>query len=178
MQMMMTMKHCIEVVWTIKVFIWNLQMQAATLVYIQQEDKTLMLHRVKKQQDFHEGKWNWLGGKLEQGESPEDCVRREIKEEVGVVVDHMIFKGLLTAPLFDGKQDWIIYIYLVDSFSGELQECNEGNISRIDNNKLLDLNTREGDKHFLPLLFEPWRFSCKATYVEKELKDIHIHTYL
>lgn len=152
-------------------------MQAATLVYIQQEGKTLMLHRVKKIQDFHEGKWNGLWWKLEQGESPEDCVRREIQEEVGVTVEHMIFKWLLTAPLFDGKQDWIIYIYLVDSFSGELQECNEGNIKRIANENLLDLNTREGDKHFLPLLFEPWRFSCKATYVDKKLKDIHVDRY-
>lgn len=130
-------------------------MQAATLVYIQQENKTLMLHRVKKQQDFHEGKWNGLGGKLEQGESPEDCVRREIQEEVGVTVEHMLFKGILTAPMFDGKQDRVIYIYLVDSFSGELQECNEGNIAWIPNEDLLGLNTREGDKHFLPLLFEP-----------------------
>ena len=153
-------------------------MQAATLVYIQQDNKTLMLHRVKKQQDFHEGKWNGLWGKLEQGESPEDCVKREIKEEVGLDVITMRFKGLLTAPLFDGKQDWIIYIYLVDNFSGELQECNEGNTAWIDNEKLLDLNIREGDKYFLPLLFAPWRFSCKATYVDKKLLDIHIDRYL
>lgn len=153
-------------------------MQAATLIYVQQNDKTLMLHRVKKQQDIHEGKWNGLWGKLEAWESPEECVVRELEEEVWLIAQHMIFKWLLTAPLFDGKQDRIIYIYIVDQFSWEIQECKEGNTARIDNDKLFDLNLREGDRHFLPLLFAPWWFSCKATYVDKELKDIHIDRYL
>lgn len=153
-------------------------MQAATLVYVQKDDKTLMLHRIKKHNDIHEGKWNGLWGKVEQGESPEECVRREIQEEVGLDVLSMQFKGLLTAPMFDGIQDWIIYIYLVTDFSWEVQDCKEWVTEWIDNNKILDLNLREGDRHFIPLLFEPWRFSCKATYVNKELKDISIERYL
>jgi len=152
-------------------------MQAATLVYVQREEQTLMLHRVKKQQDFHEGKRNGLWGKLEQGESPEECVIREIQEEVWLSVEHMVFKWLLTAPMFDGKQDWIIYIYIVDAFSWEVQECNEWNTAWIDNDKILDRNLREGDRYFLPLLFEPWRFSCKAMYEDKKLIDIHIDRY-
>jgi 8-oxo-dGTP diphosphatase len=153
-------------------------MQAATLVYIQKDNKTLMLHRVKKQQDIHEGKWNGLWGKLEQGESPEECVRREIKEEVGLDVVHMQFKWLLTAPMFDGKQDWIIYVYVVDRFSGECTECTEGNVAWIENDRLLELNLRAWDREFIPLLFEPGRFSCKATYVDKELVENHINRYL
>lgn len=153
-------------------------MQAATLVYVQQENKTLMLHRVKKQQDIHEWKWNGLWWKLEQGESPEDCVRREIQEEVGLEVLSMQFKGLLTAPLFDGQQDRIIYIYLVTEFTGEVQECSEWNTARIENDKIFDLNLWEWDRHFLPLLFEPWFFSCKASYVDKKLVSIHIDRYL
>lgn len=153
-------------------------MQGSVLVYVQKDKQTLMLHRVKKQQDIHEGKWNGLWGKLEQGESPEEGVVREIQEEVGLEVLDMQFKGLLTAPFFDGKQDWIVYIYLVNSFRGEVQECNEWEVEWIDNDKLLDLNLREGDRYFLPLLFEPWFFSCKATYVKKKLVDIHIDRYL
>jgi 8-oxo-dGTP diphosphatase len=153
-------------------------MQAATLVYIQKDNKTLMLHRVKKVQDFHEWKWNGLGWKFEQWESPEECVIREIQEEVGLNVLKMQFKGLLTAPLFDGKQDWIIYIYLVTEFSGAVQECKEWVTEWIDNDKILDLNLRAWDRKFIPLLFEPWRFSCKATYIEKELNNIHIDRYL
>ncbi len=153
-------------------------MQAATLVYVQKDDKSLMLHRVKKQNDIHEGKWNGLWGKVEQWESPEECVRREIQEEVGLDVSSMQFKWLLTAPVFDGKQDWIIYIYIVTEFSGELQECKEWVTEWIDNDKILDLNLREGDRYFIPLLFEPWRFSCKATYINKQLQDMHIVRYL
>jgi 8-oxo-dGTP diphosphatase len=70
-------------------------------------------------------------------------VKREIKEEVGLDVIRMHFKGLLTAPLFDGKQDRIIYIYLVDRFSGTIQECKEGIPAWVDNDKLLDLNLWE-----------------------------------
>ena len=53
----------------------------ATLCYINDGKKTLMLHRIKKANDIHQGKWNGLGGKLEQGESPEECVIREVNEE-------------------------------------------------------------------------------------------------
>ena len=152
-------------------------MQTATLVYIQKDNKTLMLHRVKKQNDLHEWKRNGLWWKVEQGESPEECVIREIQEEVGLKVERMQFKWLITAPLFDGKQDWIIYIYLVTEFSWAVQECNEWVTERIDNDKILELNLGEWDSQFIPLLFTPGRFSCKATYIDKELTDIHIDRY-
>ena len=61
-------------------------MQLATLCYIKKNQKTLMLHRIKKQNDIHEGKWNGLGGKFEFGETPEECVIREVKEESGIEI--------------------------------------------------------------------------------------------
>jgi 8-oxo-dGTP diphosphatase len=56
-------------------------MKLATLGYIHRDNQTLMLHRTKKANDIHEGKWNGVGGKFEAGESPEECMIREIREE-------------------------------------------------------------------------------------------------
>ena len=61
-------------------------MKIGTLCYIKKNNKTLMLHRVKKENDMHKNKWNGLGGKLIPGESPEECVIREIKEESGLIL--------------------------------------------------------------------------------------------
>ena len=77
-------------------------MKLATLCYIMDEDKTLMLYRNKKENDYHEGKWNGLGGKLEAGETPEECAIREVYEESGLKVFGPQLKGLITFPMFDG----------------------------------------------------------------------------
>jgi 8-oxo-dGTP diphosphatase len=41
-------------------------MKLSTLCYIRQNNKTLMMHRIKKENDMHKGKWNGLGGKFEE----------------------------------------------------------------------------------------------------------------
>ncbi|MAI88720.1 MAG: DNA mismatch repair protein MutT, partial [Candidatus Marinimicrobia bacterium] len=75
-------------------------MKIGTLCYITDSEKTLMLHRVKKENDMHEGKWNGLGGKLEAGESPEECVIREVYEESGLTIKNPKLKGIITFPKF------------------------------------------------------------------------------
>ncbi|KAF0151949.1 MAG: 7 8-dihydro-8-oxoguanine-triphosphatase, partial [Ignavibacteria bacterium] len=80
--------------------------QLATLCYVMHEGKTLMLFRNKKPNDYHEGKWNGLGGKFEEGESPEDCAIREVEEESGIKMITPKMKGIITFPMFDNKKDW------------------------------------------------------------------------
>ena len=92
----------------------------ATLCYVRDNDKTLMIHRVKNENDMHAGKWNGLGGKLEPGETPEACAIREIREESGLRVQNLIFKGIITFPAFDKNEDWYTFIYIIDRFEGEL----------------------------------------------------------
>ena len=75
-----------------------------------------MLHRVKKQNDIHEGKWNGLGGKLEEGESPEECVIREVYEESGLIIKNPMLKGIITFPKFDEIDDWLVFIYTANNF--------------------------------------------------------------
>ena len=139
-------------------------MKLATLCYVMDNDKTLMLLRNKKENDYHEGKWNGLGGKLEQGETPEECAVREVYEESGLKVTDPIMKGLITFPLFDGVDDWYVFVFTFKKFSGNLIDSPEGHLEWIQNNKLIDLNLWDGDKHFIPWLFENKFFSAKFIY--------------
>lgn len=90
-------------------------MNLATLCYLRRDNQTLMIHRIKKPGDMHMGKWNGLGGKLESGESPEDCARREVEEESGLLVKKMWLKGFLSFPGFANDEDWFDYRTLFGS---------------------------------------------------------------
>ena len=141
-------------------------MKLATLCYVidKKNNSTLMIYRNKKQNDYHEGKWNGLGGKLEQGESPEDCAIREIKEESGLTVKSVKMKGFITFPLFDGNDDWYVFLFTADDFEGKLIDSPEGHLEWIPNEKLTEINLWEGDKIFIPWLFEDKFFSAKFIY--------------
>ena len=136
-----------------------------------------MIHRVKKDNDMHEGKWNGLGGKLSSGETPEECAVREIKEESGRDVTHMRLKGILTFPSVANNQDWYAFVFVVDAFEGDLIESVEGDLSWIPNDQLLNLNLWQGDRIFIPLLKEPGFFSGKFIYEGGELIDYDLVIY-
>ena len=123
----------------------------ATLVYIVKDGKTLMIHRCKREEDAHLGKYNGLGGKFEKGESPLECAKREVFEESGLTLSKIILKGTLIFPEFDKlKRDWMVFVYRADDYSGEIKiENPEGTLQWIPNDKILDLPLWEGDRHFL-----------------------------
>ena len=92
-------------------------MKLATLCYVidKQTNSTLMLYRNKKENDYHQGKWNGLGGKFDSGESPEECAIREIEEESGLKVKSVKMKGFITFPLFDViKFAWILFDLIIN----------------------------------------------------------------
>ncbi len=154
-------------------------MKLATLCYVidKPQNKTLMLHRVKKENDYHEGKWNGLGGKLELGESPEDCVIREIKEEAGLLIKNPHMHGFITFPNFDEVDDWYVFIFTADEFEGELIDSPEGNLKWIPNNELTSLNLWDGDKIFLEWLFQDKFFSAKFVYENGKYKNYTVNFY-
>jgi len=136
-----------------------------------------MLHRVKKKNDYHEGKWNGLGGKFELGETPEECAIREIKEESGLIVKELKLKGFITFPMFDGKDDWYVFVFVVNKFEGELIDSPEGNLKWIPNEQLLKINLWDGDKIFIPWLDEEIFFSAKFNYKGKTFTDYSVEFY-
>ncbi|MDP8231801.1 MAG: 8-oxo-dGTP diphosphatase [Candidatus Zophobacter franzmannii] len=149
----------------------------ATLCYLRKDRQTLMLHRVKKVNDIHQGKWNGMGGKVEDGESPEECAIREVKEESGLDILKQRFAGIITFPLFDGENDWYVYLFEVTSFSGEIIECDEGNLEWIDDNNIFNLPLWEGDHYFLRWLLGGKFFSAKFIYKNKKLSDHTVEFY-
>lgn len=144
-------------------------MKLATLCYVRRLDQTLMIHRIKKANDMHQGKWNGLGGKLEPGETPEECAIREIQEEAGLRVKSLVLKGMITFPGFANDEDWYTFLFVVDEFEGELIESPEGYLEWIPNDRLLDLNLWEGDRIFLKWLDRPGFFSAKFEYQDGKL---------
>lgn len=152
-------------------------MKLATLLYVQKDDKTLMLYRNKRETDYHKGKWNGLGGKFELGESPEECAIRELKEESGLIAKKVVLKGHITFPMFDGKDDWYVFVFTIPEFEGELIDCNEGELEWIPNDELVKLNLWEGDKHFIDWLFQDKFFSSKFNYLNGEFIDYSVEFY-
>ncbi len=152
-------------------------MKLATLCYLRQDGKTLMVHRIKKPNDIHEGKWNGLGGKFEPGETPEECARREIFEELGLRVKQLVLKGLLTFPLFARDEDWYAFVFVAAGFDGKLIELPEGTLQWIDDAKLPELNLWAGDRIFLPWLERPGFFSGKFVYQNGALVDHSVVFY-
>lgn len=152
-------------------------MKLATLCYVRDNERTLMLLRNKKRDDMHQGKWNGLGGKLDPAESPEECARREVLEESGLVAEHLIFKGVLTFPRFSKGEDWYVFVFVIDRFSGRLIESPEGDLHWIDNTELVNLNLWEGDRIFLEWLQNDGIFSGKFTYINGRLSDWSVQFY-
>ena len=148
-----------------------------TLAYLRQDGRTLMMLRNRKPNDVHQGKWNGLGGAFEAGESPEECLRREVQEESGLEVEEAQLRGVLTFPDFAGRGDRYVFVFVVTRFSGQVGECAEGELHWIDDDALLDLELWPGDRVFLPWLDEPEFFSAKFTYEDGELVAHEVEFY-
>ncbi len=149
----------------------------ATLCYLKKDGKTLMLHRVKKKNDIHVGKWNGLGGKLEDGETPEECVVREVREESGLALRSPRLRGIITFPGFDGEHDWYVYVFSGTDFEGDLIDSDEGHLKWIPDGEVPGLPLWEGDRIFLKWLEGDRFFSGKFVYKKGVLKSHDVVFY-
>ena len=141
-----------------------------TLCYIEQAGRWLMLHRVKKAGDVNRDKWIGVGGKCEEGESPEDCVCREVREETGLTLTRWRYRGLVTF-VHNRYPGEYMHLFTADGFSGALSaDCGEGVLEWVDKAAVPQLPGWEGDKIFLDLLErEHPFFSLKLVYREDTL---------
>ena len=135
----------------------------SVVCYIEQNGQYLMLNRNKKKNDLNGGKWIGVGGKLETGESPEEALLREVKEETGLTLTHYTRRGLVT--FCSGDFTEYMFVYTADTFDGTLTVCDEGDLHWVNKCDVLSLPLWEGDKRFLEKLFEdaPY-FSLKLVY--------------
>lgn len=139
-------------------------MKNTSLCYIQRGSDYLMLHRTKKEKDENKDKWIGIGGKFLPGESPEDCMLREAREETGLTLHSWRYRGIVTFVSDEWGTEYM-HLFTADSWSGELIDCDEGELQWIDRVELRKLSLWEGDKIFLDLLEkdEPF-FSLKLCY--------------
>ena len=130
----------------------------ATLGYILSPDgrRVLLVHRNRRPDDAHRGKYNGLGGKLDPVEDVVAGFRREVREESGLECLELVLRGTISWPGF-GKhgEDWFGFVFRIDRWSGTpLAENPEGTLEWVAVGRILELPLWEGDRHFLPLVFE------------------------
>ena len=150
-------------------------MKNTSLCYIEKDGKYLMLHRVKKAQDENRDKWIGVGGKFQEGESPEECMLREALEETGLTLKRWRYRGLVTF-VSDLWGTEYMHLFTADAFTGELRDCDEGELEWVDKSALPSLPLWEGDKLFLRLLDteEPF-FSLKLRYTGDTLAEARLN---
>ena len=125
-----------------------------TLCYITRGNDVLMLHRIKKEKDLNKDKWIGIGGKFEEGESPDECLLREAMEETGLKLTTWRCRGIVTFLTNGPWEGEYMYLFTADGFEGQLKECDEGQLEWISREKLGSLPKWEGDKIFLDLLWQ------------------------
>ena len=146
-------------------------MRNTTLCYIEKDGCYLLLHRVKKEHDINRDKWIGVGGGFENGESPEDCLLREVREETGLTLTSYFLRGVITF-VTECQESEYMFLYTADGFSGELTDCEEGTLEWVPKSRIYDLPIWEGDRVFLRLLESsaPF-FSLKLVYQGDTLRQ-------
>ena len=146
-------------------------MRLTSLAYIEKDDKYLMLHRTKKENDQSHDKWLGIGGKFEKDETPDECMIREVKEETGLDVLKYRFAGVVTF-LSDIYETEYMFLFAVTEYSGQLKECSEGDLAWVEKSEIPKLYIWEGDKLFLERMQQSDKFfSMMVRYEGDDLAD-------
>ena len=146
-------------------------MRNSAVCYIEKDGCYLMLHRVKKENDLNRDKWIGIGGKFEEGESPDECLLREVKEETGLTLTACRCRGIVTF-VSDRWEAELMHLFTADGFTGELAVCDEGELEWVDKARLPELTLWEGDRIFLRLIEDDAQpfFSLKLEYCGDTLR--------
>ena len=150
----------------------NKKLPETVVCYLKKDDCYLLLFRNKKKNDYNKGKWIGVGGRLEKDETPNQAAIREIKEETGLDVHSLSCAGEVL--FINNDYEETMYVYEITDFSGDLIECDEGELKWIPIKDMYDYPMWEGDKAFLPLLInhEPY-FKMSVRYKDDLLVAVN-----
>lgn len=145
-----------------------MELLQTTLCYLEQNGQYLMLHRVKKKKDVNKDKWIGVGGKFEPGENAVSCALREVKEETGLTMNTPLYRGMVDffCPPWPAER---MHLFTCTDFSGEMRECDEGDLEWVDKEKVADLPIWEGDKIFFALLADKEPFFHLELHYQKDV---------
>ena len=148
-----------------------------TLCYIEKGDAYLMLHRVKKKNDLNHDKWIGIGGKFEENETPEECMRREAMEETGLKLTGLRLRGIITF-LSNEYEGEYMYLFTASGFTGEMTECDEGTLEWVKKEDVKKLPMWEGDHLFFEELDrDRGFFTMKLRYEGDVLAEYALQVY-
>lgn len=134
-----------------------------TLVYCVRDGQVLMLYRHKEP---NLGLWVAPGGKVEHGEAPLECARRELREETGLVAHSLTFRGLVTEVSPRPDWHWMLFIYLTRSFSGTVQaDEREGRLHWVPIEEIANLPLPQADRIFTPRVLDTTTPFYEAKYI-------------
>lgn len=160
----------------------SVRQKLATLCYIYKDGKILLLHRVKKQNDMHEGKFIGIGGKIEVYESPRECMFREIYEETGIKPLDLTLRSVIYFNEIGNKNihpalNYLVFVYRATKYDGEIRDSDEGILVWKSYDEFKALNLWEGDKIFVPkVIFENEFFEATFNYTfDEKLIDYNIN---
>jgi 8-oxo-dGTP diphosphatase len=130
----------------------------ATLGYVMSPDggSVLMIHRDKRPDDLHYGRYNGLGGKVDADEDVVEAMRREIREEAGIEAEALVLRGTISWPGF-GKhgEPWFGFIFRIDRWRGAPHAGNhEGTLEWVPLAELRERNIWPSDRNWLDLVFD------------------------
>lgn len=120
----------------------------STCIYLIRKDEWLFLNRNKKKNDVNHDKFIGVGGKLEIGETKDQCVIRETFEETGFILQSFQECGSILFQ-YPHREDETCYIYTSNQYTGKMHECNEGQLVFVNQSDIFSLNLWEGDRIFL-----------------------------
>ena len=148
-----------------------------TLCDIEKDNRYLMLHRTKKENDLNEGKWIGVGGKFEKNETPEECLLREVKEETGLTLTKYRLRAVITFISNQWETEYM-YLFTANEFTGEVTECSEGVLEWVNKEEVMKLNLWQGDRIFLKkIMKEDNFFTLKVVYEGEQLVESVVEDY-
>ena len=135
----------------------------ATLVLVIKGNRILL---ALKKYGFGEGKWNGVGGKIEQGETAEQCAVRETQEEIGITPIEYEKVGILEFDEYiKGERGFLVgHVYRVTEFTGEPTESDEMRPEWFDIDKIPYNQMFPDDQYWLPLLLAGKKFKAFFKY--------------
>lgn len=146
----------------------------ATLCYIFNGEEVLM---IKHARGTNKGMWNGVGGKFNPGESPFECVKREVYEETGLKIMDPVLKGILIFPEFENLNSWYVFVFVAKKFRGKIKTGDEGQLKWVSWRNLFKLKIYEGDRVFLRWVRNKKFFVAKFIYRNKRLVEYELEKF-